>query len=110
MFTGKTPTHEIFKDGLSIYGFVAMAFPGNVRGIIDPSLLMAEGKQLKDDSKSSLIHNHFLQNATSRMEECLVSVLRIGLLCANPLPTNRMPMSIVVNKMQEIRDSYFVIN
>ncbi|KAB2630502.1 LRR receptor-like serine/threonine-protein kinase [Pyrus ussuriensis x Pyrus communis] len=40
MFTGKTPTDDMFIEGLSIYKFAAMALPDHVMDVVDPSLLL----------------------------------------------------------------------
>jgi hypothetical protein len=42
MFTGKRPTDDIFKDGLSIHNFTAMALPERVMDIMDLSMPFAE--------------------------------------------------------------------
>lgn len=112
LFTGKRPTDDVFKDGSNLHGLVAMALPGHVMEIVDPSLPLAERKHSKDEHESSeieekaILSSEFLQNASSRLKDCLVSVMRIGLLCSNASPMNRMPMNMVVNKMQEIRDAW----
>ncbi|ONI29519.1 hypothetical protein PRUPE_1G200700, partial [Prunus persica] len=40
MFTGKRPTDDMFKDGLTIHQFTAITMPDHVMDIIDPSLLI----------------------------------------------------------------------
>ncbi|CAN6581154.1 unnamed protein product [Malus baccata var. baccata] len=40
-----------------------------------------------------------------RLEQCLVSVLQIGLSCFAISPSNRMLMDVVVNKMKATRES-----
>ena len=116
LFTGKSPTDDIFKDGLTIHELVARALAGHIMmEIVDPYLLLAEEKHCKDEYESSemkeetILNNNLSQNSSRNLDECLISVLRIGLSCSNPFPLNRMPMTIVVNKMQEIRDLYFGI-
>ncbi|XP_058072556.1 probable LRR receptor-like serine/threonine-protein kinase At3g47570 isoform X1 [Magnolia sinica] len=42
MFTGKRPTDDMFKDGLSLHEFAKMALPDQVMRIADPSLLLEE--------------------------------------------------------------------
>jgi serine/threonine protein kinase len=42
MFTGKRPTDDIFKDGLSIHNFTAMALPERVMDTVDLSMPFAE--------------------------------------------------------------------
>ncbi|KAJ6833593.1 phosphoenolpyruvate carboxylase kinase 1 [Iris pallida] len=89
MFTGRTPTNEMFKDGLSLHKFVEMNFPDRVMGIVDPCLLQMEDEDLR-----------------LKTEVCLVSVVRIGLACSRQSPMNRMQLSDVLREMRTIRDLY----
>ncbi|CAI9097326.1 OLC1v1033720C1 [Oldenlandia corymbosa var. corymbosa] len=97
LFTGKRPTHELFKDGLNIHDVVANALPGGVMEIVDPSIhrVLIEGRQIK-------------YGRESHMEDCLVSVLRVGLACSNSFPADRMHMSLVVNQLKQIRNRMIV--
>ncbi|CAL5343061.1 unnamed protein product [Camellia sinensis] len=54
MFTGKKPTHEMFKDSLSLHKFAKMATPKTVEEIADPILLEQEGETSTntDDTQS----------------------------------------------------------
>jgi serine/threonine protein kinase len=113
MFTGKRPTDDMFEGDLNIHKFADMAFPGNVMAIIDPSML-AEEEIYENEvnehgiEERAIIHNNDFQvNRTSNIEECLVSLMEIGLSCSNKSPGKRMAMNIVVNKLQVIRDSFF---
>nr|XP_023897801.1 putative serine/threonine-protein kinase-like protein CCR3 [Quercus suber] len=45
MFIGKRPIDEMFKDGLSIHKFTAMAFPEHVIDIVDPSIFLEENEE-----------------------------------------------------------------
>lgn len=116
MFTGKRPTDDKFKDGLSIHSFVATALPEGVMEIVDRSVLWeeegnrvyVENEEVKNEDRA-IISDHDSQNTISTSEtvmDCMVSVLKIGLSCSASLPRARMPMNIVVNKMYAIRDSF----
>ncbi|CAL5366236.1 unnamed protein product [Camellia sinensis] len=50
MFTGKRPTDEIFKDGLSLHSFVKEALPGSASEISDPILFQTEGDEEEENS------------------------------------------------------------
>ncbi|XP_010269665.1 PREDICTED: probable LRR receptor-like serine/threonine-protein kinase At3g47570 [Nelumbo nucifera] len=85
MFTGRRPTGEMFKDGLSLHDFARMACPQRVMEIMDPLL------QVEEDRRSSRIH------------ECLLSVLRIGIACSMESPSDRMRIRDVVTKLHSIK-------
>ncbi|KAL4388421.1 hypothetical protein GQ457_09G030810 [Hibiscus cannabinus] len=88
MFTGKRPTHEMFKEGFSIHNFVAAAFPDRVTTIIDPVLLQDISADV------TLSDRHF---------EHLNFIFEIGLICSAESPTERMNMNDVVFKLCFIR-------
>ncbi|KAL7185001.1 hypothetical protein ACSBR2_027026 [Camellia fascicularis] len=100
MFTGKKPTHEMFKDNLSLHKFAKMAMPKTVEEIADPILLEQEGETSTntDDTHS--------QNHVSRetIRKCLISIFKIGISCSVESPRERMDMSDVVVELHLIRN------
>ncbi|KAK5795413.1 hypothetical protein PVK06_036677 [Gossypium arboreum] len=89
MLTGKRPTSERFKEGLSLRNFVKAAFPNRVVEIIDPILLQ---ESVRGGSAADI---HL---------QCLNSIFEIGLTCSTESPRERMDMSNVVTKLCSIRD------
>jgi serine/threonine protein kinase len=114
MFTGKRPTDDIFKDGLSIQKFTVMALPELVMDIVDSSMPFEEDEADEETNNVDMVESatvkdvdhHF--NAGSKVMDCLVSVLQIGLLCSTTSPHEGLPTNDVVNKMRAIRDAFFL--
>jgi serine/threonine protein kinase len=113
MFTGKRPTDDMFKEGLSIQKFTALALPERVMDIVDLSMPFEENEEDDDETnnvdieESAIIEevdHHF--NTRSRVVDCLISVLQIGLLCSATSPHERLPTNDVVNKMKAVRDAF----
>ena len=95
MFTGRRPTDDIFKDGLSIHQFTTIAMPDHAMDIVDPLWLI----ECEDaDADGSPVQARWLK-------ECSVSVMQIGLSCSMISPSEWMLMDVVVNKLKKIRDS-----
>lgn len=103
------------RDGFSICDFVSMGLLEHVREIVDRSLLLEEEEDVDHDNKEGRMEERATisdgdpqsSNARSGMVlDCMVSVLRIGLSCSDSLPSERIPMNIVANKMHAIRDSF----
>ncbi|CAN6715598.1 unnamed protein product [Malus baccata var. baccata] len=118
MFTGKRPTDDIFKDGLSIHRFTAMALPDHVKDVVEPSLLLeTDDEDVEEDDDGDGYGNKIRErplakykdpgpDKAKRLEECLYSVIQIGISCSAISPGERMRMDVVVNKMGALRDSY----
>ncbi|PKI42629.1 hypothetical protein CRG98_036911 [Punica granatum] len=100
MFTGKRPTDDMFRDGLNLHLFAKAAFPERVLQIIDPVLLREshdedDGRDIRRTQRS---HDRFL-----KIQECLVSIVEIGLVCSSEVPIGRMSMRDVAAALQAIR-------
>ncbi|KAB2063994.1 hypothetical protein ES319_A10G258200v1 [Gossypium barbadense] len=95
MFTGKRPTDEGFKEGLSLHNFVKEALPERVTDIIDPILLQERIK------RETLNENSLGSDIDLR---CWNSIFEIGLTCSSKSPHERIDMSDVVTKLCKIRD------
>ncbi|KAJ9180594.1 hypothetical protein P3X46_008813 [Hevea brasiliensis] len=111
MFTGKRPDDEMFIDDLSIHKFVAMALPEHAMNVIDPTMLEEEendDNEANEDEieEKAIIRNSNAQANANRIEECVISAMRIALSCSSRAPGKRMTMNLVVNKLHDIRDSF----
>ncbi|KAL3830307.1 hypothetical protein ACJIZ3_019109 [Penstemon smallii] len=76
MFTGRSPTDDAFNDhSTTLVEIVTSALPSQVMEIVDP-----------------IIHEN-------KNEDCLVSIIEIGLACSKKLPKDRMSMTDVVKEL-----------
>ncbi|XP_050211156.1 probable LRR receptor-like serine/threonine-protein kinase At3g47570 [Mercurialis annua] len=98
MFTEKRPTHDIFKDGLSLHSFVKRAMPEEVIEIVNPTLLQME--------EATLSHFYYSKNIIrkDKLVECLISVFEIGILCSSESPQERLNIGDVVIQLSSIRN------
>ncbi|KAL6982323.1 non-specific serine,threonine protein kinase, partial [Sarracenia purpurea var. burkii] len=90
MFTGRRPTNETFAEGVSLRTFVEMTWPERVLEIADPTLV----EHLDDD-----------RFGRQKTEECLVSILGIGIACSLETPRKRLDMGDVLNELRLIQNS-----
>ncbi|KAK7266333.1 hypothetical protein RIF29_18976 [Crotalaria pallida] len=114
IFTRKKPTDEMFEGDMGTHKLTSMALPNRVMDIIDPSLL---SEQEYDDidheisiNETSIRRRDMEYNVHVMMEDWLVSVLQIGVSCSSTSPSERIPMPVVVNKLQAIKNSYLRFN
>lgn len=110
IFTGKKPTNDMFEGDMGIHQFAALALPNHVIDIIDPFLLSDQEFYERDEVSTEETAIRREQEVFDTMENCLVSVLQIGVSCSATSPSERMPMTVVVNKLHAIKDSYLRLN
>ncbi|XP_058110144.1 putative receptor-like protein kinase At3g47110 isoform X1 [Magnolia sinica] len=101
MITGKGPTDDVFKDNLSLHHFAKMALAERVMEIVDPQLLLEEAEAIQGNENQI--------NSRNRMHDCLISMVKIGVLCSAESPRKRMQMRDVVSEMHTIKDLYLGI-
>ncbi|XP_077237211.1 receptor kinase-like protein Xa21 [Tasmannia lanceolata] len=99
MFTGKSPTGDMFKDGLSLRKFVELGFPEQVMDIIDPFLLLESELRATNNIGNDI-------DKKRQLLECLVLLVRIGIVCSVESQRERMEMGYVAKEMNVIRDKY----
>ncbi|XP_038905806.1 putative receptor-like protein kinase At3g47110 [Benincasa hispida] len=111
MITGKRPTNDMFSNGMDIHLFTTMALRQDAWGIIDPYILFEEihreegtGEEIQEIAKLSKEHRRKIMPRW--MEECLISIMKIGLSCSMRTPSERtLSMNVVVNELLAIKRS-----
>ena len=94
MITGKRPTDSMFDEGLNLHNYANVAWPNRVLEIADPKLL---------NNNDKVIGNHNC-TPTNRTNECLISMVKLGLACSMELPQERWDISKAISELQLIRD------
>ncbi|KAI8554291.1 hypothetical protein RHMOL_Rhmol05G0087100 [Rhododendron molle] len=103
MFTGKRPTDAMFEGSLTLHNFVKMAMAEQVANIVDPTLF----QQLVMGEASSSINNSQNQSPASiyKVQECLTSILKLGIACSNELPRDRPDIKEIVTQLHAIKNT-----
>ncbi|XP_044483874.1 putative receptor-like protein kinase At3g47110 [Mangifera indica] len=94
MFTGRRPTDDMFNDALTLHRFAMKALDEKVIEIVEPSLLL--------DTKVGNFSSHI--GGRGGTEECLISVVRTGVVCSMESATERIEMKEVVTKLCSARE------
>ncbi|KAM3391818.1 hypothetical protein ACQJBY_013121 [Aegilops geniculata] len=105
MLTGKRPTDEMFKDGLSLYKFVEDSFPEKIGEILDPRMIIPYygNRDEEEAGSSSDQENH--QIAAGIMG-CITALAKLGLLCAAETPKDRPAMQDVYADAITIKEAF----
>ncbi|RCV24677.1 hypothetical protein SETIT_5G104800v2 [Setaria italica] len=97
MFTGVSPTDDMFKDSLDLHKFAEAALPDRALEVADPAIWLHEEAKGKDPA-----------TVRSRSEVCLASVIGLGVSCSKQLPRERTAMRDAAAEMRPIRDAFLV--
>lgn len=99
MFTGKRPTDSMFENGLTLHSFANTALFDEV---VDPMLLPSSSRERQEAEEGVLINPG--DSSIKQMQECLISIIQIGVACSVESPRERMDIGDVVKELQLIRD------
>ena len=95
IFIRRSPTDNMFKDGMTIAKLTEINFPDNVLQIVDPQLL----QELEDREDITMT----IRDSGAQI---LQSILSIGLCCTKTPPNERISMEEAAAKLHGIRDAY----
>ncbi|KAL4632598.1 hypothetical protein ACB092_04G063100 [Castanea dentata] len=94
MITGKRPTDHMFEGGSNLHNYASMALPNCVLEIVDSKLL---------NNVDEVIDNHNF-SPTNRKEECLISMVKVGVACSMELPQERWDISKAISELHLVKD------
>ncbi|KAL9991985.1 putative protein kinase RLK-Pelle-LRR-XII-1 family [Helianthus debilis subsp. tardiflorus] len=110
VMTRKRPTDDIFNDGLNLHHFVYMALQeDHATDVIDGDLLnyhqdVEIDSDLNYDEDDEIPMKSETTN-TKMIEECMTSILKIGVVCSLDSPPQRMHIKNVVHELQRTIDT-----
>ena len=104
MLTGRRPTDEMFKDGLSLYTFVEKSFPEKICEILDPRITPYYGNRDEEEAVSILLDQENHQMVAGTMS-CMTALVKLGLLCAAESPKDRPAMQDVYIEVTAIKEA-----
>ncbi|MBA0767123.1 hypothetical protein Gotri_016070, partial [Gossypium trilobum] len=90
---GKRPTDDMFRDGLNLHKLVQMCLDENVEDMVDPTLVLGEAAA---EPRPHL----------KGINECLISLLRIGEACSRELPRDRMEIHDALNHLLKLKTMF----
>ncbi|XXG46731.1 hypothetical protein AAC387_Pa02g1503 [Persea americana] len=100
MVTGRRPTDDMFKEGLSLHEFAKMALSTQSTEIVDPRLFLGEGEADFNN----------VNDKRAKILECLNSIVRLGVTCSLESPEERMEMIDIVKTLQVVKDMFVGLN
>ncbi|CAM8955337.1 unnamed protein product [Rhodiola kirilowii] len=100
MITGKRPTDDLFKDGVSLHTLCSSALShSNLTDIVDSRLLPEHELGMQSEANDSIAGWNVLQ--------CIVSMANIGIACTVESPNARMDMECALKNLHKIKMNFF---
>ncbi|KAK1299754.1 putative LRR receptor-like serine/threonine-protein kinase [Acorus calamus] len=96
LLTGKSPTDEMFKNGMNLNKWVGSAYPEHVMDIMDIQLLSMTTMEGGNYDKLSI--------SGGRLKDCLVSLIGVGLACSGDVPEARISIREALQQLEGIRE------
>ena len=96
MFTGRSPTDDMFRDSLDLHKFADDALGEKTFEMADSTIWLHAER--KDDI------------ASNRIKECLVSIFRLGISCSKQQPRDRMLIRDAAVEIHAVRDEYLMFS
>nr|CAB3476248.1 unnamed protein product [Digitaria exilis] len=97
LFTGRSPTDDMFKGSLDLHKFAKDALPYRAMEVTDPIISLHEETQDRDAHNTALLR---------RTEACLSSAIGLGVSCSKKQPRERMLVQDAAMQIRAIRDAY----
>ncbi|KAK4776055.1 hypothetical protein SAY87_024016 [Trapa incisa] len=85
LFTGKRPTAPMFSGEHGLREFVERSLPDGLNRVLDPWLCLEE--------------------VQGNLQQCMISILKVGLLCSDTQPNERMDIREAVAELKKARNS-----
>ncbi|KAG8390937.1 hypothetical protein BUALT_Bualt01G0135500 [Buddleja alternifolia] len=96
LFTGRSPTHEIFTGGLSLWNWVQNQLPNNVDHILDLELLQQMNSFGDDLSQCNKLENR---------RDCLITIFGVAVSCAADSPDARITIRDALHKLKSVENT-----
>ncbi|GJN05800.1 hypothetical protein PR202_ga23465 [Eleusine coracana subsp. coracana] len=95
MFTGRSPIDDMFRGTLDLHKFSEYALPDRISEIVDSTVC------LQAENYDSITR--------SKTDNCLVSVIALGISCSKKNPRERTLIQNAAAEMHAIRDAYLIV-
>ncbi|KAI8570758.1 hypothetical protein RHMOL_Rhmol01G0061700 [Rhododendron molle] len=102
LVTGKKPTDSMFTGSLTLHNFAKTALPEQVESIFDQTLI-PQGQMGEASTSINGVQN---QSSLSRhkMQECLISLLQVGIACSQEQATDRPDINEVLTGLHKTKN------
>ncbi|KAM7462654.1 hypothetical protein LguiA_030775 [Lonicera macranthoides] len=101
MMTGRSPIDPMFNQSLNLHNFAKMALPYHVKEIVEPKLL-SNNEEVETTTSNNMQSRGQSRNINSK-EDCLISMVKIGVACSMESPQDRMDLNQVIRELYSVK-------
>ncbi|KAM7466685.1 hypothetical protein LguiB_014247 [Lonicera macranthoides] len=102
MITGRSPIDPIFNEGLNLHNFAKMALPDHVKEIVEPKLLRNNEEEVEITTSNNVQSGGESRNGNAK-EDCLISMVKVGVACSMESPQDRMDFNHVIHELYSVK-------
>ncbi|KAM7462612.1 hypothetical protein LguiA_030733 [Lonicera macranthoides] len=101
MMTGRSPIDLMFNESLNLHNFAKMALPYHVKEIVEPKLL--SNNEEVETTTSNNMQSRGQSRTRNLKEDCLISMVKIGVACSMESPQDRMDLNQVIRELYSVK-------
>ncbi|KAI8570752.1 hypothetical protein RHMOL_Rhmol01G0061100 [Rhododendron molle] len=102
MVTGKRPTDSMFTGSLTLHNFAKTTLPEPMGRIFNQTLIPQDQMGEASTSISSVQHQSSL--SSHKIQECLISLLQVGISCSQEQATDRPDINEVLTGLHKTKN------
>ncbi|KAM7462663.1 hypothetical protein LguiA_030784 [Lonicera macranthoides] len=103
MMTRRSPIDPMFNEGLNLHNFAKMALPDHVKEIVEPKLL-SNDEEVVEITTSNNMQNRGQSRNGNKKEDCLISMVKVGVACSMESPQDRMDLNHVIHELHSVKN------
>ncbi|KAM7477761.1 hypothetical protein LguiA_025974 [Lonicera macranthoides] len=102
MMTGRGPIDPMFKEGLNLHNFAKISLPNHVKEIVEPKLL-SNNEEEGEITTSNNMQSRGQSRNRNTYEDCLISMVKVGVACSMESPQDRMGLKQVIRELYSVK-------
>ncbi|KAM7462619.1 hypothetical protein LguiA_030740 [Lonicera macranthoides] len=102
MTTGRSPVEPMFNEGLNLHNFAKMALPDHVMEIVELKLLSNDEEEMETTTSDNMQKIGQTRNGNTK-ENCLMSMVKVGVACSMESPQDRMDLNHVIIELYSVK-------
>ncbi|KAM7466592.1 hypothetical protein LguiB_014154 [Lonicera macranthoides] len=102
MMIGRSPIDPMFNEGLNLHNFAKMALVDHVKEIVGLKIPSNDEEEMEKETSNNKQNRGQPRNGITK-EDCLISMVKVGIACSMESPQDRMDFNHVIREVYSVR-------